>query len=119
MRYANCCTFLDMERDIGGRRPQSTLWPNWTSICDEHRSPTYIRNQFPQLDVEPGFTEEDELWTEQREALDHLYARLKKAMDQLFWVEETCERFIILLLCVWQVLTSFISCCHSHQCHVA
>ena len=30
--------------------------------CDRRRSETYIRNLFPSYKIEPGFTEDDELW---------------------------------------------------------
>jgi hypothetical protein len=60
---------------------------------NKRRSLTHIYNEFPQFDVEPGFTEEDVLWTEQRETREHLHVRLKGALDQLFWVDGTSEFF--------------------------
>jgi broad specificity phosphatase PhoE len=56
-----------------------------THTCDHRSNKTYIQNLFPSFNIEPGFTEYDELWTgvvaEPSGAQD---ARSKLALDEVF-----------------------------------
>ncbi|KIM83493.1 hypothetical protein PILCRDRAFT_6923 [Piloderma croceum F 1598] len=52
--------------------------------CDKRRSRTVIHSEFPQLEIEDGFTEEDELWTPERESEEHIITRAKAILDRVF-----------------------------------
>ncbi|KAG9089799.1 hypothetical protein FS749_001052 [Ceratobasidium sp. UAMH 11750] len=53
--------------------------------CDKRRTKTYIRKTYTDFCIEPGFTEEDELWTEDhRETDEEAGIRLKAALDTIF-----------------------------------
>ncbi|KAJ7776923.1 hypothetical protein DFH07DRAFT_951541 [Mycena maculata] len=39
---------------------------------------------FPQVDIEHGLTEEDALWTENRETEEHAAERAQTVLDQIF-----------------------------------
>jgi len=52
--------------------------------CDRRRSRTFIHSTFPQFEIEDGLTEEDELWTPERESKAHLSTRAKAVLDQVF-----------------------------------
>ncbi|KAJ7474386.1 histidine phosphatase superfamily [Mycena galericulata] len=52
--------------------------------CDQRRTRTYITTAFPQFDIERRFTEEDELWTTERETKDHAAARARTVLDRIF-----------------------------------
>ncbi|KZW00321.1 phosphoglycerate mutase [Exidia glandulosa HHB12029] len=54
--------------------------------CDERKTKTYIQEQFGDImNIEKGFTEQDELWTaDHRETNDEQNVRLKKALDFVF-----------------------------------
>ncbi|CAE6444331.1 unnamed protein product [Rhizoctonia solani] len=53
--------------------------------CDKRRTKTYIRETYNDFGIEPGFTEEDELWTaDHRETNDEADARLKATLDTIF-----------------------------------
>ncbi|KAM0713804.1 hypothetical protein Q7P37_010766 [Cladosporium fusiforme] len=56
-----------------------------THTCDRRNSKTYIQNLFPEYVIEPGFTEEDELWSgilaEPSGAQD---ARSRQVLDDVF-----------------------------------
>ncbi|KAG8706595.1 hypothetical protein FRC09_002334 [Ceratobasidium sp. 395] len=52
---------------------------------DKRRTKSYIQQTFPDFDIEPGFTEEDELWTPTtRETDAEMEPRLKRALDYIF-----------------------------------
>ncbi|KAG8790086.1 hypothetical protein FRC12_012777 [Ceratobasidium sp. 428] len=52
---------------------------------DKRRSKSYIQQTFPNFDIEPGFSEEDELWTPTtRETDAEMEPRLKRALDHIF-----------------------------------
>ncbi|KAG8741091.1 hypothetical protein FRC10_003332 [Ceratobasidium sp. 414] len=63
--------------------------------CDKRRTKTYLQNAYPDFSIEPGFTEEDELWTAARETHEEISARLKSALDgifgQLLSEDDTCK----------------------------
>ncbi|KAK1219975.1 putative phosphoglycerate mutase pmu1 [Marasmius sp. AFHP31] len=53
--------------------------------CDKRRSRTYIEMTFREFNIEPGFTEEDELWTPNvREPSDHTLDRARSVLDVIF-----------------------------------
>ena len=53
--------------------------------CDKRRSLTYLRNAFPDFDIEEGFTEEDELYdSDVRESEDHIVERARSVLDHIF-----------------------------------
>ncbi|KAG9123019.1 hypothetical protein FRC07_000346 [Ceratobasidium sp. 392] len=53
--------------------------------CDKRRTKSLIQQLFPGFDLEPGFTEEDELWSPtERETDAGMEPRLKRALDYIF-----------------------------------
>ncbi|KAJ7154898.1 histidine phosphatase superfamily [Mycena crocata] len=53
--------------------------------CDKRRTGTYIQTAFSHVDIESGFTEEDELWKpEARETQEHAAARARTVLDKIF-----------------------------------
>ncbi|KAF7325094.1 F-box domain-containing protein [Mycena kentingensis (nom. inval.)] len=52
--------------------------------CDRRRTKTYIQQRFPDFDIEPCFTEDDELYTEVRETEEHVTERAHKVLDHIF-----------------------------------
>ncbi|KAF8725001.1 RabGAP TBC, partial [Rhizoctonia solani] len=53
--------------------------------CDKRRTKTYIRQTYKDFGIEPGFTEEDELWTaDHRETNTETDARLRRTLDTIF-----------------------------------
>ena len=53
--------------------------------CDRRNSSTYIHNNFPGYQIEPGFTENDELWEAfHGETNDDQDIRSKRVLDQVF-----------------------------------
>ena len=56
-----------------------------THTCDHRRNKTYIHDLFPTWSIEPGFTEEDELWNGvTAETSSSQDARSKKVLDSVF-----------------------------------
>jgi hypothetical protein len=53
------------------------------------RSLTYIRSEFPEFEVEPGFSEEDEMRSMKNETREQLNQRAKVGLDKIFWGKET------------------------------
>jgi len=52
--------------------------------CDKRRSKTWISTTYPEFIFEEGFTEEDELWTTERESHAHCATRAKSVLDMIF-----------------------------------
>lgn len=53
--------------------------------CDRRRTRSWIRCNFPRFSLEPGFTEEDELWRpDVRETLEEQAARVQAFLDDVF-----------------------------------
>jgi len=53
--------------------------------CDKRRTKSYIHTNYTGFRTEPGFTEQDELWTpDYRETNDEADVRLKSALDTIF-----------------------------------
>lgn len=52
--------------------------------CDARRSKSYIQSTYPDWPIEPGFTENDELWrADHRETEDELVVRMKVALQDV------------------------------------
>jgi broad specificity phosphatase PhoE len=53
--------------------------------CDRRNTLSSIKAQYPEYEIEPGFTEEDVLWDpEVRESLDSHVTRMKALLDDVF-----------------------------------
>ncbi|CDS82355.1 related to PMU1-putative phosphomutase [Sporisorium scitamineum] len=52
--------------------------------CDQRSTKTQLAKTYPNVAFEPGFTEQDTLWTSTREADSHLDARIQQALTQMF-----------------------------------
>lgn len=53
--------------------------------CDRRSSRSWIAANYPEFDIEPGFTEQDELWNaEVRETNEELVVRIRKLLDDVF-----------------------------------
>ena len=53
--------------------------------CDRRSNLTYIKQHYPGFAVEPGFTEDDELFSaEHRETNEEMDARLRGLLDNVF-----------------------------------
>ncbi|SOV04809.1 related to PMU1 - putative phosphomutase [Ustilago sp. UG-2017a] len=63
--------------------------------CDQRRTRSEIRKDYPNVHFEPGFTEQDTLWTTDREQVSHLDARIQQALTQV-WNEAPTEQVISL-----------------------
>lgn len=62
--------------------------------CDRRSPARVIQERFPMVKIEPGFTEEDELWLpDDRETDAHMQLRARRYMDRIFAGEapETCK----------------------------
>jgi len=66
---------------------------NGVHTCDKRSTRSYIAKTFPQFDIEPAFSEEDELWREDhRETLEEITVRLGEALEEIFRDDPaTCE----------------------------
>ncbi|EGO02302.1 hypothetical protein SERLA73DRAFT_178171 [Serpula lacrymans var. lacrymans S7.3] len=66
---------------------------NGVHTCDKRRSRSFIKSTYPQLLLEEGFTEEDELWdANARETKTELDARARTVLDNVF--EDGEKQFI-------------------------
>ncbi|EST07855.1 Histidine phosphatase superfamily, clade-1 [Kalmanozyma brasiliensis GHG001] len=63
--------------------------------CDERRTRTQLAADYPNVRFEPGFTEDDQLWTTTREEDSHLDARIQTALSQM-WNEAKREDVVSL-----------------------
>ncbi|KAJ7644855.1 histidine phosphatase superfamily [Roridomyces roridus] len=52
--------------------------------CDQRKTRTQIAGAFPSVDIEPGLTEVDELWTAKRETFEHVVRRARAVLDRIF-----------------------------------
>lgn len=60
------------------------------------RPRSYLLQNFPQFDIEAGFTEQDELWQpDHRETEEELTERLHEALDEIFREESSTCRFFM------------------------
>ncbi|KAJ1300361.1 hypothetical protein OPQ81_005180 [Rhizoctonia solani] len=79
---------LTHTKDGTGLRPyimENLREMNGEHTCDKRNPKSKIHEQYPEFDFEPGFTEEDELWTpDHRETVPEIDKRLKLALDQIF-----------------------------------
>ncbi|KAG6889697.1 hypothetical protein C0995_015445 [Termitomyces sp. Mi166 len=73
-----------------GKNEWATVLENCREVygvhtCDQRRTRTYIHATFPEFRIEPGFTENDLLWTpEVRETDAHVAGRAKQVLDLVF-----------------------------------
>lgn len=65
---------------------------NGEHTCDKRNTRTYIASTYPNFTIEDGFTEEDELWTPERETKRHVEERARKVLDTIF--EDADNTFI-------------------------
>ncbi|KAJ7846508.1 histidine phosphatase superfamily [Mycena leptocephala] len=67
---------------------------NGAQTCDKRKTRAYIKEAFPQFDIESGFTDEDELWEiEAQETQQHAVTRAKTVLDRIF-IEDTDVTFV-------------------------
>jgi hypothetical protein len=63
---------------------------NGEHTCDKRNTLSYITRTYvegsiaPKFAVEEGLTEEDELWTKEREPDEHVRARVVDVLDRIF-----------------------------------
>ncbi|EJT46043.1 hypothetical protein A1Q1_05425 [Trichosporon asahii var. asahii CBS 2479] len=82
-----CQTMINSWGDMLG--PPET-WEDFREIygshtCDKRSPARTIRERFPMVKIEPGFTEEDELWLpDDRETDAHMQLRARRYMDRIF-----------------------------------
>ncbi|KAG1735029.1 histidine phosphatase superfamily [Suillus lakei] len=68
---------------------------NGVHTCDKRRTYTYIKQTFPDFDIEEGFMEEDKLWDPKvRETYAEIDARMRGVLDMIF--DKDQEQFISL-----------------------
>jgi broad specificity phosphatase PhoE len=60
--------------------------------CDKRKSRSLIQSAFPDVKLEDTFTEEDQLWTPEREPEEHVISRAKNVLDRIFTIDT--EQFI-------------------------
>lgn len=63
--------------------------------CDQRRTKSQIHADYPNVNFEPGFTEQDTLWTTTREEDSHLDARIQQALTQM-WNEAQQDQVVSL-----------------------
>ncbi|CAE6480594.1 unnamed protein product [Rhizoctonia solani] len=75
-------------KDGTGLRPyimENLREMNGEHTCDKRNPKSRIHEMYPEFEFEPGFTEEDELWTpDHRETVQEIDDRLKVALDEIF-----------------------------------
>jgi len=52
--------------------------------CDKRKTRTSIAASFPRFEIEEGFSEQDNLWTPERESDGHVAFRARKVLDHIF-----------------------------------
>lgn len=58
--------------------------------CDKRSTKSFITSTYPTFTIEPGFTEDDELWnTDTRETFEEHVERSKELLDEIFEDNET------------------------------
>ncbi|KAF7325076.1 Phosphoglycerate mutase-like protein [Mycena kentingensis (nom. inval.)] len=63
--------------------------------CDKRRTRSELVADFPEIDIESGFTEEDELWTEVRETEESRRARANDVLERVFRESESGDAQVI------------------------
>ena len=93
--------------EVGARRSQDRFnfiplqlcrEHNGVHTCDKRRSRSYIKETFPWLEIEEGFTEEDQLWSaSKRESPAEIQRRAGKVLDTIFEtdVDHTSTRYLL------------------------
>ncbi|TFK48860.1 phosphoglycerate mutase-like protein [Heliocybe sulcata] len=57
--------------------------------CDKRLPLTLIKDKFPDVVFEDGMTEQDELWTDEREAEAHVTERARAVLDTIFDMDDS------------------------------
>jgi len=60
--------------------------------CDKRRNRSFIQSAYPHFEIEESFSEEDQLWTSERESAEHVASRAKDVLDRIFNTDT--EQFI-------------------------
>lgn len=68
--------------------------------CDKRKTRSEIQSAFPSFLIEEGFTENDELWTPERESKAHAASRARAVLDRIFGNDQEQSMFYSLLLTV-------------------
>lgn len=70
--------------------------------CNNRRSRSFIKETYPQFEIEEGFTEEDMVFVNgTTETDEQLKIRVRKALDEIFESDEsTCEIHISIFFCL-------------------
>ncbi|CAE6364791.1 unnamed protein product [Rhizoctonia solani] len=83
--FSNILTHM---KDGSGLRPyimENLREMNGEHTCDKRNPKSRIHKMYPEFDFEPGFTEEDDLWSpDHRETVPEIDKRLKSALDEIF-----------------------------------
>lgn len=82
---------------IVGETPKTVILENCREeygdhTCDKRKSRSLIQSAFPDVKLEDTFTEEDQLWTPEREPEEHVISRAKNVLDRIFTIDT--EQFI-------------------------
>ncbi|ORY22492.1 histidine phosphatase superfamily [Naematelia encephala] len=91
-------TLLESWGELLGGTPE--IWEDWREIygshtCDKRSSKSVIQSKFPLFTIEPGFAEEDELWTpDHRESDLSMQIRSQRALDRIFGSNGLSETYI-------------------------
>ncbi len=65
--------------------PQNCREEYGEHTCDKRNTRAWLSATYPELTIEEGFAEQDELWTANvRESKEHTAGRAKKVMDMIF-----------------------------------
>ncbi|PWN48831.1 hypothetical protein IE53DRAFT_175965 [Violaceomyces palustris] len=86
----------DLGRVGGGHHVQPLIKEGFRETygehtCDKRSDRSTIHKRFPGYLFEPGFREEDPLWTEERETDQHIVNRVKDALNQVFVQERKAQ----------------------------
>ncbi|ODN76564.1 hypothetical protein L202_05225 [Cryptococcus amylolentus CBS 6039] len=64
-------------------------------VCDQRSTKSVIQERFPTFKIEPGFSEQDDLWkAEDRETEEHMQLRARRGLDRIFGAEGPEETYI-------------------------
>ncbi|KAF7331337.1 F-box domain-containing protein [Mycena kentingensis (nom. inval.)] len=74
--------------------------------CDKRQSKSYIQQRFPHLEIEAGFTEEDELWTTERETVLHATERAYSVLERIF--EDDKDSIVISITAHTGIISAFL-----------
>jgi len=74
---------------IVGETPKTVILENCREeygehTCDKRKNRSFIQSEFPQFELADSFTEQDQLWTTDRELKEHVTSRAKDVLDRIF-----------------------------------